>query len=347
MPGYISEVFYKGEADSDFVEVAVPTGTDVSSYTVLIYDSSGSITSTLTLGTSTSSSGGNDVYLMDISTTGFDDISNSDAIALVDDLGNVVQFISFGGGAVTATEGAADGLTSIEVTQATGNSSVETTDGGATYASQTSPNPGTIPCYAPGTMIDTPDGPRAVETLLPDDLVTTLDHGPQPIKWVRVHTQSLDNMPDDSRPVRIQAGALGPDSPARDLIVSPQHRILVGALGQLDGFGNGQAFAPAKSLTGLPGIRFMRGRSEITWIHFACAHHEVVFANGCASETLLFGPMALNELSKPQLRSLRRLFGPQISPNDALNGPPARPCLTVGAVRKLLFEYRAPRRAAA
>ena len=42
-----------------------------------------------------------------------------------------------------------------------------------------------MPCYAPGTMIDTPDGPRAVETLQVGDLVMTLDHGPQSIRWVR------------------------------------------------------------------------------------------------------------------------------------------------------------------
>ena len=153
MAGYISEVFYAGDADTDFVEIAVPTGTDVSSYTVLHYDSSGSTSGTMTLGSIASSIGGSDVYLLDNSTAGFDEILSVDAIALVDDLGNVSQFISFGG-TVTATEGAADGMTATAVAQATGDSSVETNDG-ATYFSQTAPNPGSIPCYAPGTMIDT------------------------------------------------------------------------------------------------------------------------------------------------------------------------------------------------
>ncbi len=42
-----------------------------------------------------------------------------------------------------------------------------------------------IVCFAAGTLIDTPEGARAVETLTPGDLVMTLDHGAQPIRWTR------------------------------------------------------------------------------------------------------------------------------------------------------------------
>ena len=347
MAVYISEVSYKESITEDFAEVAAPAGTDLTGYTIVIYNPQGSVVGTIDLGPVQSTVNGQDYYLVDVSDPDFSGIASSGAVALVDENGNVVQFISFAGNTMTPTEGPAAGLTSTDIGASVKGESLQSDHGGLTYYTQSTPNPGTILCYAPGTMIDAPGGPRAVETLRPGDLVMTLDHGPQPVIWARERFESLDGMSDDSRPVLIQAGALGADRPANDLIVSPQHRILVGGLSQLDDLGEGQAFAPAKSLTGLPCIRFMRGRSEITWIHFACAHHEVVFANGCASETLLFGSMALNELSKPQLRSLRRLFGPQTSSDDALNGPPARPCLTVGAVRKLLFGYRAPRRAAA
>lgn len=34
-------------------------------------------------------------------------------------------------------------------------------------------------------MIETPDGPRAVEALKVGDMVTTLVHGPKIIRWVR------------------------------------------------------------------------------------------------------------------------------------------------------------------
>ncbi|MGR3343579.1 MAG: Hint domain-containing protein [Paracoccaceae bacterium] len=347
MPGYISEIRYGGNLSADFIEVAVPAGTDVSSYSLVVYRSDGTVQATYSFGSIESTADGSDVYLFDDGTPGFTNLSSNEAVALVDDLGNVIQFVSFDGNTITATEGPADGLTSTDIGTTGDGESLQTYDDGATYQVQTVPNPGIIPCYAPGTMIDTPDGPRAVETLRPGDLVSTLDHGPQPIKWVRERTEPLDSAPDDGRPVLIQAGALGPDSPAHDLIVSPQHRILVGGLGQLDGLGPGQALAPAKALTGLPRIRFMRGKFSVTWIHFACARHEVVFANGCVSESLLLGPMALSALSRYQRRALHRLFGPLASPDTALNGPPARPCLTVGTVRNLLCNKSDPVRAAA
>ena len=171
---------------------------------------------------------------MNASTAGFPGLSPNQAVALVDDVGTVLQYSSFDGNVVTATEGPADGLTSAEIGTGGIGESLQSDDDGASYYVPGSPNPGTIPCYAPGTMIDTPDGPHGVETLRPGDLVSTLDHGPQPIKWVRDGTEPLNGAPDHSRPVLIQVAALGPGRPLRDLIVSPQHRILVGALGQLD-----------------------------------------------------------------------------------------------------------------
>ncbi len=194
-------------------------------------------------------------------------------------------------------------------------------------------------CYAPGTMIDTPEGPRRVETLQDGDLVMTLDHGPQAIRWTHSGILPLEKAEGDYKPVQIRVGALGRGRPAQDLIVSPQHRILVGAAGQLDRVFTTEAFAPAKSLTGVPGIRHMKGIKEITWVHFACDRHEVVTANGCLSESLLLGPMVMNGLSAVERRALTDLFGPAATLDAALNGPAARDCLTVGAVKGQLSKH--------
>lgn len=196
-----------------------------------------------------------------------------------------------------------------------------------------------VVCYAPGTLIDTPDGPRAVETLKPGDMVMTQDHGPQPIRWTRSGDHPLEDAETDAKPVLIKAGALGRNVPAQDLIVSPQHRILVGGAGQLDGVFATEAFAPAKSLTAVPGIRHMKGKTQITWVHFACDRHEVVTANGCLSESLLLGPMVLNGLTAIERRALTDLFGPAATPDAALNGPPARECLKVGTGKRQLAKH--------
>jgi len=193
----------------------------------------------------------------------------------------------------------------------------------------------TPPCYAPGTLILTPEGPRMVEMLRPGDLVCTRDHGPQPILWAHRGDQPLEAVGREKRPVMISAGALGPNLPDRNLIVSPQHRLLFGGGGQLDGAFPFEALAPAKALTRLPGIRHMMGRDRITWVHFACAHHEIVQANGCWSESLLLGPVALQSLPEDQRQALFGLFGHDAA-SGALNGPPARTCLTVGEVHRML-----------
>jgi hypothetical protein len=71
-----------------------------------------------------------------------------------------------------------------------------------------------IVCYAPGTLIATPGGPRAVETLEVGDLVDTVDHGPQTIRWVHSSDHPLDQVEVDTKPVLIAAGALGRGLPA-------------------------------------------------------------------------------------------------------------------------------------
>ena len=41
-----------------------------------------------------------------------------------------------------------------------------------------------IICFAAGTMILTAEGERAIETLTAGDMVWTLDHGYQPLRWI-------------------------------------------------------------------------------------------------------------------------------------------------------------------
>lgn len=187
-------------------------------------------------------------------------------------------------------------------------------------------------CFAAGTLVDTIDGPRPVERLRAGDLLVTLDHGPKPVLWLRKSYQPLERVPDDARPVLIAAGALGPSTPQTKLILSPQHRVLVGR-GQLGGVFEGEALAPAKSLTGLPGIRFMNGKRDITWVHFAFDTHEIVLSNGCLTESLLLGPMVVNGLTPAEQREIHRTFGHPTSRNATLNGPPARDLLTVRAAQ--------------
>ena len=84
-------------------------------------------------------------------------------------------------------------------------------------------------CFATGTTILTPDGERAIETLRPGEKVLTHDGRSTPA--IRVARQSVVNPRNLSvgrGPVRIEAGALGPNLPDAPLTVTGDHALLFG-----------------------------------------------------------------------------------------------------------------------
>lgn len=333
MAGYISEFDVHG-GSGEFIEVALPRGTDASVYQIYIYLADGSIKQQLSLGPTSGPSGGKDVYVVDAN-DGLGDMGSDDAIALVDGTGTVLQFISYQGNTITATAGPANGMTSTNVGNYAANASLETSDGGATYYQQNTQTAGTIACYGPGSLIETPGGPREVSALRPGDLVLTADHGAQEVRWTGRFRQALNGLPASQRPVLLRAGCLGPGLPARDLIVSPQHRILAGGAGQLAAHFPAETLVPAKALVRLPGIRFMQGRRAITWAHFACARHELVTVNGCLTETLLPGPVALGAMGRPVRARLQSVL--QAAPGRGSDASlAARPLMTPGQARAAL-----------
>ncbi|MGD1883499.1 MAG: Hint domain-containing protein [Paracoccaceae bacterium] len=288
--------------------------------------------------------GGQESITVDDATSGLDSIQSYNAIVTLGDGSTittrvgVAQLANGEAYIVPTDETHLDNLNiqSLELTSVLNDNF----DGMFVSSAERSVDNSSIVCYAEGVLIDTPDGARAVEMLKPGDLVMTLDHGQQIVRWTRSSDHALGEVEEEAKPVQIKAGALGRGHPAQDLIVSPQHRILVGGAGQLDGLFTSEAFAPAKSLTALPGIRHMKGKNKIKWVHFACDRHEVVTANGCLSESLLLGPMVVNGLNATERRAVVNLFGTASVPGAALNGPPARACLKVSESRRKIVNHR-------
>ncbi|OYX24740.1 MAG: hypothetical protein B7Z10_08510, partial [Rhodobacterales bacterium 32-66-7] len=82
------------------------------------------------------------------------------------------------------------------------------------------------PCFCAGTMIATPSGPRAVETLVCGEMILNDKGEAQMIHWVGQSRISLAALLGDEslQPITIRANAFGPALPDADLHVSPQHR---------------------------------------------------------------------------------------------------------------------------
>ena len=78
-------------------------------------------------------------------------------------------------------------------------------------------------CFMAGTMIATPEGERAIETLKRGDLVLTTDGVAKKVCWLgRQTVSSIFADPARSWPIRIKAGALGENIPSRDLLLFPR-----------------------------------------------------------------------------------------------------------------------------
>lgn len=84
-------------------------------------------------------------------------------------------------------------------------------------------------CYLRGTRVLTPTGEVAIEDIKPGDELVTRFGGIRKVQWIGhmtrcpFHVQNLQEV----APIRIRAGALGGNRPARDLYVSPGHSMLV------------------------------------------------------------------------------------------------------------------------
>lgn len=182
-----------------------------------------------------------------------------------------------------------------------------------------------VPCFTAGTMIATPGGLRKVEDLRVGDLVMTADNGAQAIRWIkarRVHRWVL-SATERLRPVRIKAGALGEGCPEVDLLVSQQHRMLVRSRIAERMFEADEVLVAAKHLIGLPGIEVAEDVADVTYLHFLCDRHEVVFANGAPTESLYAGPMAMKALGEAAVAEILGLF-PELGQMGSFGLTPAR-----------------------
>ncbi|WP_415635610.1 Hint domain-containing protein [Paracoccus aminovorans] len=192
------------------------------------------------------------------------------------------------------------------------------------------------PCFTPGTLIETDAGPRPVEHLRPGDRILTRDHGHQPLCWIGGATldrRQLDLQPN-LRPILIGRDALGPGLPDRNLLVSPQHRVLLCSAIAQRMFGAQQVLVAAKHLTALPGIRAIQPDPGVSYLHLLFGRHQLVLSNGLWTESLLTGPQALNGLPAAARREIRTLF-PDLEPS----GKPVRPLATGRQGRKLVERH--------
>jgi hypothetical protein len=177
-----------------------------------------------------------------------------------------------------------------------------------------------VACFGAGTLIDTPEGLRPVEALRPGDLVMTQDAGAQPLIWSGSTTVPAK---DSFAPIRIRKGTFGA---SRDLLLSPQHRVLVcDPMAELL-FDSSEVLIAAKNLVNGTTVTRCEG-GMVTYVHILFECHHIVFSEGIATESFLPGPMTMEGLESNLQAEILTLF-PELCPltGDGY-GPPVRPLL--------------------
>lgn len=197
-----------------------------------------------------------------------------------------------------------------------------------------------IVCFALGTMILTDRGEVAIHDLAVGDMVVTRDDGPQPICWIGSQRLDAVDLAAHSRltPIRIRAGALGDGMPQRDLVVSPQHRVLVRSKIAQRMFGTPELLLAAKQLLALDGFELADDLDHVEYFHVMFDRHQVIMSNGAPTESLYCGAQALRMVGPAARQELLSLF-PQLAEDD-MQVEPARAIPHEKRVRKLAQRHR-------
>lgn len=194
-----------------------------------------------------------------------------------------------------------------------------------------------ITCFAAGTKIRTARGEVAIESLRVGDLILSRDRGLVPLRWIgarRLGAQYLRHSPQ-VWPVRVAAGALGNGHPARDLTVSPEHRVVLGGPVVQLCFGAHEVLAAARDLVGQPGITCEKPES-VTYFHLLFDAHEIIESDGAWTESFQPSGRFTDGLDKAARAEILTLFPELARKQHQTCFTSARPVLASNEARTLL-----------
>ncbi|WP_299962373.1 Hint domain-containing protein [uncultured Roseobacter sp.] len=134
--------------------------------------------------------------------------------------------------------------------------------------------------FTRGTRITLASGKQVpVEQLTPGDAVLTRDDGVQPLRWIGHSTVRATGA---LAPVRLRQGAL---NNARDLVVSPGHRLFIHQ--RSDGLALGRRDLTVKAVQLVNGTTVTRARGGfVDYFQLLFDRHQIIYAEGIAVETM-------------------------------------------------------------
>ena len=172
-------------------------------------------------------------------------------------------------------------------------------------------------CFAAGTLIRTPAGDVAVETLEVGDLVVTASGETRPVKWMGHTDIDFRRTPrgGPGLPIRIAADAFGPARPSKDLYLSAGHSVCVDLLGEV--------LIPVGHLVNGGTIAEI-DTDAISYWHVELESHDILVANNLPAESYL--AMA----NRGGFEELRGLLPTQVEGRERTHEDFCRPVITEG-----------------
>jgi hypothetical protein len=169
------------------------------------------------------------------------------------------------------------------------------------------------PALCGSAILQTDKGEVAAQDLRPGHRILSRDKGFQTVLWVARRDVTAAQMiaDPDLRPVKISAGALGPNLPSSDLLVPGCQRLMVEGPRTKLMFGAREVFVLAAHLVGYPGISHA-DIADTTYVHAICRAHEVIWADGVWTESFQPSDQSLASLDRAQRAEIMQIF-PQLS----------------------------------
>lgn len=182
--------------------------------------------------------------------------------------------------------------------------------------------------FAHGALVQTPQGPVAIEDLLPGDLVETRDEGPQPILW----RGSMTVARGEGAPQlwRIMTDAFGYERPMCDLLAGPGAWMLQRRPWLHDRIAAHPVLTQLSELEDGNSVLAVTPPGTIQLYHLCLPRHAILRVNGLEMDSCHPGGALRGSMPQRLIAQLVALFPHVDQPGDF--GPLAFPRLTGDAL---------------